>query len=312
MLVAMSAPGRAASFDVVCAGEARWDFTASMGTFGAGEARPRFRPSGGAVNAALALAQGGIRVGLAAVLADDAPGRALMARLEAAGVDVGGVALALQRPGILVVEPAGAGRRVLRYRAEDDLPVTVPPAWSAPVLLLSGLSPALAYGAELCRAARAARRAGTIVVVDVNARRHVWAGQDPRAIRALLGEADVVRYSRADLAALGIDAAAMRAASRRGAVLVQTDGAGAAWATGPFGEVAQVPRVVARTSQAGAGDAFTAAICAELARAGEAGERADVWERALRRGHAAASARIEAVSRSDASHHARGARPEAR
>ncbi len=196
-----------------------------------------------------------------------------------------------------MVEPAGEGRRVLRFRPEDEPPVAVPAAWEARVLLLSGLSPALAYAAELCRAARAARRAGTMVVVDVNARRHAWAGQDPRAIRALLGEADVVRCSRADLAALGVDEAAMRAAARRGAVIVMTGGPGAAWATGPFGELAQVPRVVARVCPPGAGDAFTAAICAELARAGDPGaDRADRWDRALRRGHAAAGARILGAS----------------
>jgi 2-dehydro-3-deoxygluconokinase len=50
---------------------------------------------------------------------------------------------------------------------------------------------------------------------------------------------------------------------------------------------------VAPASPPGAGDAFTAAICLELARAGDPGaDRPDRWDRALRRGHAAAGARI--------------------
>ncbi len=134
-----------------------------------------------------------------------------------------------------------------------------------------------------------------MVVVDVNARRHAWAGHDPRGVRAILGEADVVRYSSADLAGLGTGDEALHAAARRGAVVVATDGAGPARAMGPFGELSAVPRIVAPVKRPGAGDAFTAAICAELARTGHPGsDRPDVWDRALRRGHAAAEARIVA------------------
>jgi sugar/nucleoside kinase (ribokinase family) len=150
----------------------------------------------------------------------------------------------------------------------------------------------LSHGAALCKAARAARRAGTIVVVDVNARWHVWAGRDPRAIRTVLREADVVRCSAEDLAVLGLDVATVRAALRRTAVLVVSNGTRSAWATGPFGEIAQAPRGPAVFRPTGAGDAFTAALCAELVRAGNAGEnRIELWERALERGHAAATAR---------------------
>jgi len=279
---ATSSRARPSRFDVVCAGEASWDFMTAG-----------FRPGGGAINAAVSLARGGMRVGLAAVVGDDHLGRGLLARLEAVGVDVGGVALAPLGPGILVVEPAGEGRRVLRHRPESEPAAEVPSVWAASVLLISGLSPALAYTAELCRAARAARRAGTIVVVDVNARRHAWAGHDARTVRALVGEADVVRYSGADLAGLGVGAEVLCTAARRGAVIVATDGAGPARATGPFGELVSVPRRVLPVKRPGAGDAFTAAICGELARAGDVGnDRADLWDRALRRGHAAAEARL--------------------
>lgn len=276
-------------FDVICAGEALWSLTALGGAVFAGPAALRFRPGGGAANAAVALSQSGLRVGLAAALGDDRFGRALVQKIAAAGVDVGGVVLAPARAGIVFIAAAGAAGEVIS-RGEEEQPIAVPEGWSSRVLLLSGLSPVVAQGAALCKAARAARRAGTMVVIDVNARRHVWAGRDPRAIQAALREADVVRCSAEDLAALRVDAATVRAALRPGAVLVTSNAAGAAWASGPFGEIAEAPREWAALRARGSGDAFTAAICAELARAGEpGGDRGDLWGRALQRGQAAAS-----------------------
>jgi sugar/nucleoside kinase (ribokinase family) len=278
---------------VICAGEALWAIALQGGARRSAAAPLRFQPSGGAVNAALALVGAGVHVGLAAALADDTSGRALVARLSAAGVDTGGVALSRVPPGLVVVDEIDGGSRVLAHRAADHLPVAIPAAWSSQVLLLSGLSPALAPMAALCKAARAARRAGALVVVDVNARREVWASHDPRVIRAILGEASIVRCSSADLAAMQCGPDALRAAMRRGATLVTTDGAGVAVASGPFGEVARPPEVVAPSRLPGAGDAFTAAICAELVRAGDrVEEQAETWDRALRRGHAAARARL--------------------
>jgi sugar/nucleoside kinase (ribokinase family) len=281
---AILGPSRAVTFEVICAGEALWALSPARSG-----RRLRFRPSGGAVNAAVALARAGLRVGLAAAMADDASGRALVDRVGAAGVDVGGVTLARVPPGLVVVDQIEGASRVLAHRVEDHLPVMIPAVWSAPLLLLSGLSPALAPMAALCKAARAARREGAIVVVDVNARREVWAGHDARVIRAILGEASVVRASGADLAALACGPDALRAAMRRDATLVSTDGPGLAVATGPFGEVAQRPEAVSRVHLPGAGDAFTAALCAELVRSGgRGGGRAETWDRALRRAHASA------------------------
>jgi sugar/nucleoside kinase (ribokinase family) len=285
---------RTSSFDVVCAGEALWDFTAPGGFSPAQAAPLRFRAGGAAVNTALALAKCGLRVGLAAAIADDTLGRALCAKVAAAGVDIGGVALGPQSPGVLLVQSAGASPRVVANQAEDVLPVAVPRAWQAQLLLLSGLTPALPHAAGLCKAARAARRAGAIIVVDVNARWRLWAGRDARASRAVLHEADVVRCSTGDLAALGTDEAAIRTAMRKSAALVLTSGAGAARVIGPFGELARAPQTVLAADPTGAGDAFTAAICVELARAGQyRPDDIELWDRALRRGHAAALARIQ-------------------
>ena len=238
-------PRRTSSFDVVCAGEAQWDFTAPRGASAAQAASMRFRAGGAAVNAALALAQRGLHVGLAAAIADDALGRALCAKVAAAGVDIGGVALAPTCADLLLTPSASSARHVVAYQTEDARPVAVPRAWEAQVLLLSGLTPALVHAAGLCKAARSARRAGAIVVVDVTARGRLGSGRDARATRTVLQEADVVRCSTADLAVLKIDAAAVRAAMRKSAVLVLTDGAGAARATGPFGEIIRAPQIVA-------------------------------------------------------------------
>lgn len=285
---------RTSTFDVVCAGEAQWDFAAPRGTSAAMAAAMRFRAGGAAVNAALALAQHGLHVGLAAAIADDALGRSLCAKVAAAGVDIGGVALAPTCAGLVLSPSSGPTQAVVGYQAEAALPVSVPRAWEAQVLLLSGLTPDLAHAAGLCKAARAARRVGAIVVVDINARGRLWSGRDARAIRTAVHEADVVRCSTADLAVLRIDAATVRAAMRRGAVLIVTDGAGPARATGPFGELIRAPQILVTTNPIGAGDAFTAAICAELARAGDYhADSAELWARVLQRGHAAARARLE-------------------
>lgn len=278
----------ARSFDVICAGEALWNVVAPGGDLFTRSASVRFRPGGGALNAALALARSGLRVGLATAIGDDTFGRALFDRVAAAGVDVGGVSsLAPPRTGLVFVEGTGAAREIVSHR-EEERPIAIPAGWSSQVLLLSGLSPVVSHGAALCKAARAARRAGSIVVIDVNARRLVWGGHDSRATRTVLHEADVVRCSAEDLAVLHMDVATVRAALRKTAVLVASNGAGGAWAAGPFGEVAEAPRKTAALRPLGSGDAFTAAICAELARAGQVGEgRGDFWQRALQRGHAA-------------------------
>lgn len=276
------------ALDVVCLGEAVWDLTPF------GESGMRFRPGGGAVTSAVALARSGLRVGLAAALGDQSASRALVSRVAAAGVDVRGVRLVQAHTGLVVLEAAGGAQRVIPHRAEDNLPADVPEGWEAPVLLISGVSPALAPMAGLCRAARRARRTGAHVVVDLNTRWHVWAGRDPRTLHALLREADVVRCSAADLFVLELDEARLRAVARPSSTLVLTHGAGVARAMGPFGEVAIAPSSVVQTAT-GAGDVFTATICAELARDRAHGpERPAFWAQALRRAHAAALAALRA------------------
>jgi sugar/nucleoside kinase (ribokinase family) len=239
-------------FDVVCAGEALWHLVAPGDVRPGAEAPLRFRPGGGAVSVAVALARQGLRVGLATSLADDRFGRRLRERIAGAGVDVDGVVLAAPRTGLVVLEKSRESRPVVSYRDEEQ-PAVVPAAWSSQILLLSGLSPVVANAASFCKAARGARREGTTVVLDVKARRHVWAGRDPRATHMALREADVVHARGEDLDALGIGEAALRRAMRASAVLVMSEGSG---------------------------DACTVSVCFELVRAGRPGmTRGDLWAR---------------------------------
>lgn len=262
-LIPEPAPTR--GFDVICAGEIGWKLAGST-----------LRPSGGAPEVARALAGVGLRVGLATVLPDDAFGRRTYERLAAAGVDVDGVSFTLRRPSLVLVDPTGAAHaRAGEHEATP--PVEVPAHWQAAVLLLTGLSPVVSHAAAMCKAARAARRAGTFVLLDFDAGLHAWVGRDPRTIRMVLREVDAARCSLADLAVVGLDAADVRDTLREDAVLVVSDALGGAVVRGPFGEI---PVVRGAPRARGEGDALTAALCAELARPGVAGESAAArWRR---------------------------------
>jgi len=258
------------SFDVICAGEPLW--------------KTRNRPGDGAptvnagiLNVARRLARGGLRVGLATVLDDDRCGRAFLAEMAALGVDVGGVTLATRAADLVVVDAAGGQAVVSERDAARDF--EIPTRWSSQVLLLSGLSPVTSKAAALCRAARKARREGTVVVLDATGSLRQWAGRDPRTMSMVIREAHVVRCSIMDLAVLGTDSASVRGALRPDATLVVSDGVETT-VTGPFGEVR-----VKGGSRApdDAGDECTAAVCGELARPHRRAEsHAARWHRVLR------------------------------
>lgn len=277
---------RSRVFDVVCAGEARLEVA---GGSGAGPLRMQIRAGGGAVEAAMALAAQGLRVGLATVLADDAPGRALHEKLASRGIDVGGVQLGKRGAGLVLVR--GGARQVLTLGEEPE-PPSVPAGWSSRVLLLSGVTPGVAHAGALAKAARAARRAGSLVVLDLDVRWELWRGREPRVLRMVLQEADVVWSTAQDLVDLGMGGDALRASMRRGAVLVSSDGVSATSATGPFGELAQRLSRDAATSPVLDRGAFTVAIASELARS-RGGEElsGDLWLRTLQRAHAVATQR---------------------
>lgn len=267
----------AKSFDVVCVGEMTWKVASPAGDL---------RPSGGPLNIALRLRRLGLRVGLSTVLPDDARGRTAFGTASELGVDVSGVTFAPTRSGLVVVDARGDANELPAALA-DTPPFEVPSGWSSKLLLLSGLSPVVSHAAALCKAARRARRDGSVVLIDFDAALNVWAGGDARTIRMVLREVDVARCSIADLAVLGMDAESVRAALRKSATLVVSEPGGRTSAIGPFGEVTIGARPSAGKEvlfRTGGGDALLAGICAELTARAEATESpASLWNRALRR-----------------------------
>lgn len=240
-------------FDVVCVGEA---FLAAAGS--------EIVATGGAVRTATALSREQLRVGLCAVLPDDPRAHPAIEHVRARGVAVDGVAV------------SGMFR---------ETPAPIPDAWSADLLVVSGVTPALARAARLCRDARAVRRRGGMVVVDLNARAELWRESDARVVHALLRESHLVRCSTADAMVLWMDFAAIRAAMNPSAVLIVTDGPGAARAHGPFGDARVAPpRTRLGRLRPGAGDAFTASVVAQLVRPTEK----TAWDRVLATAHVAA------------------------
>jgi sugar/nucleoside kinase (ribokinase family) len=198
----------------------------------------------------------------------------VLAGLRARSVEIEAIELAAPSRELVFVR--GGARQELSFGAVER-PLRVPAAWSSAVLLLSGLSPSVAHAGALCKVARAARRAGTTVVVDLNADWHLWKGHDSRTVRMILREADVVWASAADLFGINLDLPSLRAAVRETAVVVLSDAASRVTATGAFGEV------TAPLDDADAdADAHITSICAELARpTGSSG--AALWSRLLTR-----------------------------
>src|SRR5689334_13692484 len=175
-----------------------------MATPGSRAGRDAHLRPGGTLRVAMMLRAWGLHVGLVATLDDDIHARRFQTTMMANGIDVSAVTLVPRATSVNLVDMADAFEAVAASRAEDQ-PIAIPELWSSQVLVLSGLSPVVPYAASLCQAARAARRAGTIVVLDVNARRHAWAGHDPRRTRMVVQEADIVRCSNDDLVAIGTD-----------------------------------------------------------------------------------------------------------
>ena len=185
------------------------------------------------MNVALLLARLGWRAGLAAVVGDDALGEALAARVSARGVSTALVRRAPPRTGLCFAEPAGKGTRVVGYRSAGEEAPELGAGWRARALLLTGLAPSPEQAARFGAAASEGRRRGALVMVDLNARPRLWQGRG--GAPAWIAEADVVKASEEELAAMGLDEGALRAAMGAEAVLVVTAGPRAARAIGPFG-----------------------------------------------------------------------------
>ena len=287
--------------DALCVGEAMWDLSAPPGvTFDLAESLG-LRPGGAAVNVALALAEQGLRVGVAAAVSADALGQALRARLAAAGVATAHVTTAPGRTSLVVIERVEGERRIVSYRCKDEPgqhEAVLPDGFATRLLFLTGLLPSPSQRKVWRAATSDARRQRIPVVIDVNARPRMWAGVDSASALRVLRSADVVKCSADDLAALGLgtpDRAipALRASLRPRATFVLTDGPRPALAIGRFGAVEARCRPARAVDPTGCGDAFSAALLAAMATAGpDEITKASFWSAALRRGHALARKRL--------------------
>jgi sugar/nucleoside kinase (ribokinase family) len=264
---------RRRTFDVICAGEPLWETTARP----VGHRSPRMRA--GLLDITRMLARRGIHVGLATVLEDDDFGRTSRRELATLGVDVRAVKMAAIARDFAIVDAAG-GQSLLGSESRDEAPPEVPTAWGSQVLLLSGLSATTSRLAAFCKAARRARREGTVVVLDLTGNLRGWIDREPRVLSMLLRDADVVRSSFVDLAMIGVGATDVRSSMRPGATLVINDHDGTV-VTGAFGEVRTKSFEPAIDPRRYA-ECCTAAICAELAKPSACGESpAGRWHRVL-------------------------------
>jgi sugar/nucleoside kinase (ribokinase family) len=278
--------------DVLCVGEALWDLYAPAGVPFAEAPSLAFVPGGAAVNVALHLTRLGLRAGLAAVVGEDALGEALIARVAGLGVECSRVERAPPRTGLVFVERAGEARRIVGYRAKDERAPKVSGAIEAKLLFLTGVLPDEAAIGGFADMAAHARRGGARVVLDLNARRGVWAGRAAPLLGPLFEAADVIRCSTDDLALLACDVAAVQGALREGGVLMVSDGPRPTRAFGPFGVLERAPDHAEVLDPTGAGDALSAGVLAELCGAEGSWREAALWERAIDRGHALARAHL--------------------
>lgn len=237
-------------------------------------------PGGSPANVAVGLARLGVPTRMAARVSADPPGRILRQRLVGAGVDMRGVVVAAEPSSVALVSHGAEGPHYdLRLHGTADWQWTeaelsrLDPG-SLAALHVGSLAAVLPPGAhEITALVRRVRRTAT-VTYDPNVRsEHMAAVPDARGrISALIGLADVVKLSDADLAWLapGTDPVAfarhqVSAGTGTGtAICVVTLGAAGAVAACAAG-VVEVPAVpVEVVDTVGAGDAYMSALLAGL------------------------------------------------
>lgn len=230
-------------------------------------------PGGSPANVAVGLARLGVPTRMAARISGDPPGRILRRRLADAGVDLRGVVAAAEPSSVALVSRGPHYDLRLHGTAdwqwtEAELGLVGPDSLAA--LHIGSLAAVLPPGAhEIAALVRRARPAATITY-DPNIRPdHMAAVPDARGrINTLIGLADVVKLSDADLAWLAPAtppaAFVQHLAATGTAIAVVTQGAAGAVAACAAGivEVPAFPVEVVDT--VGAGDAYMSAVLAGL------------------------------------------------
>ncbi|GAB1816890.1 PfkB family carbohydrate kinase [Herbidospora sp. RD11066] len=279
--------------DVVVAGEPLIEFSADRPLTEAETFRLSF--SGDALNVAVAAAAAGARTALVARLGDDEFGERLIRFAAGHGVDTRWLTAGPGPTGAYAVGADPSGERAFAYLRQgsaasrlsyEDLADS--PAAVARVLVLSGITAALSASCE--KAVRTASETATgQVVYDANFRARLTAPEAAAAtLRAVAPHTSVVKLSApADSLALVGSADPVETAHRlrelgAPSVAVTMGADGVLLADGDV--LHEIPAVPARlvVDQTGAGDNFTGAMAAWLARGASLPE-------AVRAGTAAAS-----------------------
>jgi 2-dehydro-3-deoxygluconokinase len=163
--------------------------------------RTWIRTVGGAEsNVACHLAGLGVRAGWVSAVGDDALGRAVVAAVAAAGVDVSGVAVDPIRPTGLYIKEIGPSGTPVRYYRSGSAASNIGPELLTTmdvngVLLVhtSGITPALSPSCQaMMRALFALPRPTHRISFDLNWRPALWADRDPSVLRELADAADIV------------------------------------------------------------------------------------------------------------------------
>lgn len=284
--------------DVACYGELLWDFfEAEGGTY--------LRRLGGAsANVAVALARLGVSASAAGGVGADKLGDALRAELAESGADVAHVVKVKgAKTGITFVWRDATGEpSFVPYRnGTADLALgeaQVTPAMAKARFVVVGstsLLPSARPATEKLLAA--AEKAKAAIVVDLNARPHLW--PDPDALREackeLVGRAALVKASDKDLGAVaGKRGMSWLDVNAKQATWILTRGENGAACVGVHGQATAPTKRVRCIDATGAGDAFLGGVLAVLVRSGAKVSGAEwkdpkLWTRAMETGHQVAA-----------------------
>jgi fructokinase len=292
------------SAEVACFGELLWDFFEEAKGDKELVARQFRRELGGAsANVAVGLSRLGVKASAVGGVGNDKLGQALEAALSGEGVDTSGVVTVKGAPtGITFVTRAASGEpSFVPYRngtadlALGEAQVSASHAKVRYVVVSSTsmLPPARPATAKFLAAAAKAKAS---IVVDLNAREHLWAGHGGEAaMRAacaeLASQATIVKASNGDLAAVaGKRGMSWLEEHAKGGTWILTRGDNGAAAVGAHGQVTAPTKRVRCIDATGAGDAFLAGVLAVVVRSGakpgtSAFADAKLWSRALEVGH---------------------------
>ena len=192
---------------IVVGGEMLVDLVPVAGTGAAGAAGPDLRPhlGGGPFNVAIAAGRQGAEVGFLSRLSTDAYGRAGLARLAEAGVDVAQVQLGEEPTTLAVTQlgPDGSATYDFHWAGSADRLIADPGPIDADVVCLGTCSLVFEPGASVYETVlfREADR-GRVIALDPNIRPAVIAdpGLYRERFRAWLPHVTVLKVSDAELA----------------------------------------------------------------------------------------------------------------